>query len=80
MQASAIKTTVRRSRLVRSASAESAKGRQRSELVTEVVGLGRIRRGPVEFSLVSLGRAGRILGVPTSPGQSFPESRSPNLK
>ena len=78
MQASAVKTTVKRARLARSVSAESAKGRQRSELVAEWVGLGRIRRGPVEFSLVSLERAERIFGVPTSPGQSFPENRSPN--
>ena len=78
MQASEITMTVKRVRHRSSKSAESAKSRQRSESVTELVGLGRVRRGPAEFSLVSPASAGRIRGVPTSLGQSFPESRSPN--
>lgn len=78
MQASAIKTTVKRSRLVQSASAESAKGPQRSEAFTEVVGLGRVRRGPVRFPLVSAVKAEMVSGVLTCPCRSFPERRSPN--
>ena len=78
MQATEIMMTVKRGRHRSSESAESAKGRQRSEAVTGLGGLGRVRRGPVEFSLVSPGRAGRIGGVLTCPGRSSPERRSPN--